>query len=299
MRTVSDSLADTTVLVTGGRGFVGRALIEVLQSLDARIVATTRGAVPASGDAIDWRHCDPTDIEAVRRLMATVRPQHVVHLSSQADGRRELALVPTTLHAETVAAVNLLTAATEAGVRRIVLPASLEEPAPGEPPLSPYGAAKTATHLYAQMFHRLYGTPVVMARIFMAYGPGQPAWKLIPSTISRLRAGEAPVIESPDRLADWVYIEDVAAAFARILAAPALEGRVVDIGSGVLTSIRDVVARLVGAIAPLVIPRFGAVAPRGDTLVRTADLATTTRLTGWSPRIGLEDGLARTLAAQG
>ena len=290
-------LAGCVVLVTGARGFVGRALIEVLRQQGADIVATTRSEFFPRGMGIRWQRCNLTDIGAVRALFAQHRPERVVHLSSQADGRRDLSLVPDTLQAETVAAVNLLTVATEAGVRRIVLPASLEEPATGEAPVSPYGAAKTATHLYARMFHRLYATPVVMARIFMAYGPGQAEWKLIPSTIKRLLTGEAPVIESPDRVADWVYIDDVADALARILVAPAVDGELVDIGSGTLTSIQDVVTRLAKQVAPAVQPRFGAGSARGDALVRTADLAAAERLTGWRPRIGLAEGLSRTIAA--
>ena len=122
-------------LVTGARGFTGRHLVEALVA-------------------------ERTD----------VTPDFVFHLSSLADGRRNLDLVLPTFQAETLAAVNVLTTVAEAGHGRVLLPVSLEEPAAGEAPSSPYAAAKTATHLYARMFAALYRVPVMMARVFMAYG---------------------------------------------------------------------------------------------------------------------------------
>ena len=151
--------------------------------------------------------------------------------------------------------------------------------------------------MYAQMFHHLYRTPVVMARIFMAYGPGQPDWKLIPATAAKFMRGEAPVVESPERLLDWVFIADVVDALVAIMTRPGLEGQVVDVGSGQLTAIRDVVERLRIQIDPGVVPVYSSGVARGNARVRKADLAATQRLTGWSPKVSLEDGLARSVAA--
>jgi nucleoside-diphosphate-sugar epimerase len=286
------ALAGRRVLVTGARGFLGRALVAELRAAGAVVTATTRA--PEVADCVS---CDLGDLAAVRALMSAAAPDSVVHLSSQADGRRDLALVPTTLHSETVAAVNVLTAATEQRLRRIILPASLEEPAPGAAPLSPYGAAKAATHLYARMFHAVYKTPVVMVRVFMAYGPGQAQWKLVPATIASLQRGEPPRVESPDRRADWVYVDDVTAALvATLLAGPEVDGRILDVGSGSLTTIGDLVSQLCALVAPGLRPEFGVGRPRGDVLVREADLATAAALTGWRPRVTLPEGLRLTLA---
>src|SRR5262245_3382563 len=207
-------------LVTGARGFLGRHLVEALVAEKLEVFGTSRGRIAAGEGAIRWCRCDLTDREAVRRLVTDVAPDFIFHLSSLADGRRDLDLVVPTLHAETLAAVNVLTTVAEAGHGRVLVPVSLEEPAPGEAPTSPYAAAKAATGLYARMFPALYRVSVVMARVFMAYGPGQPSWKLIPSTVARLLRNEPPVLESPDRLLDWIYVSDVAEGLIAAMAAP-------------------------------------------------------------------------------
>jgi nucleoside-diphosphate-sugar epimerase len=147
------------------------------------------------------------------------------------------------------------------------------------------------------MFHDLYGLPVVIARIFMAYGPGQPARKVIPAAIGCLLRGEAPAIGSPEREVDWIYVSDVVAGLSRALIVPGLEGKCVDLGSGELTTIRDVVEELCSIIDPSIRPRYGELAPRRREQVRRADSAETLRLMGWQLEIGIKEGLRRTVVA--
>jgi nucleoside-diphosphate-sugar epimerase len=248
-------------------------------------------------DGISISSCDLTDLPQVLALFEKIRPDYVFHLSSLADGRLDRTLVVPTLQNETVASVNVLSAVSEFATERLLMPASLEEPVAGQVPSSPYAAAKAASHLYARTFYRLYRTPVVMARIFMAYGPGQPAWKLIPATVARLLRGEAPVVESPERRVDWIYIADVVDGLIATMASPRTAGHLVDIGSGRLTAIREVVERLRALISPTTIPVYGGGPARGNEQVPEADLVATERLTGWSPQGGLETGLERTVAA--
>jgi hypothetical protein len=112
-----------------------------------------------------------------------------------------------------VAAANVLVAATEGGVRRLLLAGSLEEPDPHESwpvPASPYAAAKLGAGAVARMCHALYGTPVVWLRLFMVYGPAQPdVRKLIPHVTLSLLRGEAPRLSNGKRLVDWIYVDDV------------------------------------------------------------------------------------------
>ena len=290
-------LSGARILVTGARGFIGRHLVQALARQGALVHATSRRPPSEGGGAVSWHRCDPTSSDDVVATFVAARPDYAVHLSSIADGRRDRALVLPILHSETLAAVNVMMAATEAGTRRLVIPASLEEAAPGDTPSSPYAAAKTATHLYARMCHALYGTPVVMARIFMAYGPGQPEWKMIPSVAARLLRGESPVIESPDRMVDWIYVGDVIDGLLAALVARGIDGRVVDLGSGELVSVRGVVDRLRALIDPDVTPAYGRGSARGNERARAADLAECARLTGWSPRVALDEGLRSVVAA--
>src|SRR5262249_54050571 len=139
--------------------------------------------------------------------------------------------------------VNVLTSATQTGVKRLVLAASLEEPVAGgadSTPSSPYAAAKFASTAYVKMFHKVYGTPAVQVRPFMTYGPGQRAHKLVPYVALSLLQNESPKIGSGQRPVDWIYIDDVIEGMYAAATAPNVEGNSIDLGSGVLVPIRDV-----------------------------------------------------------
>jgi UDP-glucose 4-epimerase len=94
------------------------------------------------------------------------------------------------------------------------------------------------------MFYRLYGVPIAVTRIFMTYGPGQSAKKLVAHAVGCLLRGETLKIASPSRKVDWIYVEDVVQGLLAVGLAPGLAGKSVDIGCGELVEIRDVVLRL-------------------------------------------------------
>ena len=121
-----------------------------------------------------------------------IRPDVIFHLASHVKGAPNLEHVLPTFRSNLQSTVNLLTLATEKGCQRMVITGSLAEPEPGTKqtfPSAPYAAAKWASSGYARMFHALYKLPVVIARVFMVYGPAQQdLTKLIPYvTLSLLR----------------------------------------------------------------------------------------------------------------
>jgi UDP-glucose 4-epimerase len=147
------------------------------------------------------------------------------------------------------------------------------------------------------MFASLYGTPVTTARTFMVYGPDQPdRTKLVPYTITALLRGEAPQLTSGQRLVDWVYVDDVVDALVTLAASPEAVGRVLDVGSGRLHSVRHVVETIAGIVGAGVAPRFGDLADRPAEVERVADVAEAARVCGWAPATALEEGLKRTVA---
>jgi nucleoside-diphosphate-sugar epimerase len=145
------------------------------------------------------------------------------------------------------------------------------------------------------MFHALYGAPVVMLRPFMAYGPGQTPSKLVPSVVNALIRGEAPKLSSGATRADWVFIDDVAGAYVAAATAAGVDGATIDLGSGALHSVRDVVERLVAITKPQVAPLFGALPDRPAELEVAADTALAASLLDWTARTSLDEGLRRTV----
>ena len=162
---------------------------------------------------------------------------------------------------------------------------------------SPYAVAKWSALAYARHLHALHDLPVVHLRVFMVYGPGQlDLRKLVPYVTVSLLRGEAPKLTSGDRGVDWVYVDDVVDAFLRACARPGLEGRTLDIGSGSLTTARDLVLRLRELVGGDVDPAFGAIPDRALERVRAAEPSVAAEAMGWRPRTPLDDGLPRTVA---
>jgi nucleoside-diphosphate-sugar epimerase len=146
------------------------------------------------------------------------------------------------------------------------------------------------------MFNALYKTPVVTARLFMVYGPGQNDYKkLIPYVTRSLLRDDVPRLMSGTREIDWIYVDDVIDAYLALAEAPGIEGCTIDVGSGKLTSVRDVVTKIVDILSPEVQPDFGSINDRPMERVRVADVQSALEITGWKPRTTLSEGLAKTV----
>jgi nucleoside-diphosphate-sugar epimerase len=296
-----DGIDSRRFLVTGASGFIGRAVCSHLLDHGANVVGVSR--TPADGlSGIGWsqRNADLSVEEEVDRLFADACPEYVLHLAGCVAGHREVAWVRRTLLGNLVTAVNVLVAAQEADVRRIVLAGSLEEPGEidHEPVLaSPYAASKWCASAYARMFHRLYGTRVAVARIFMVYGPGQRDFrKFVPYVCLSAIRGESPQLMSGSRPVDWIYIDDVVRGLVRLCQTGPEDGTRVDLGSGRLVSTGDVAVMLCRHSGSGVPPSLGAILDRPMEQVRRADAERTQAEIGWFPEVELDEGMARTYA---
>ena len=292
-------LAGQRLLVTGASGFIGARLCERACDLGALVHGVSRRPSPGLSAGLRWEHADLTDESATRALVRRVQPDVVLHLASEVTGDRSARFILPLLQANLVAAVNVMLASHDVGCGRVVLAGSMEEPDLGDAEAvaqSPYAAAKWAAATYARMFRALYELPVVCLCIFMVYGPGQrDLRKLVPYVASSLLRGEAPQLTSGDRKVDWIYVDDVVDAFLAAAVTPHAEGASLDIGSGELVPVREVVAHLRRLVGETVEPRFGALPDRKFERVRAADPRPAAAAIGWRPRTSLEEGLARTV----
>jgi UDP-glucose 4-epimerase len=301
------------VLVTGARGFIGSHLCKRLVASGVELHAVSRqppadvvawwqsiggdlSDVPRAA-AIRWWNVDLIDLQATRELIRTVRPDRTYHLASLVMGSRSLERVLPILQNNFLTAFNLLLATAENGAGRIVLAGSLEEPDTPDPvPCSPYAAAKGAASGYARMFGALYQTKVVMTRISMVYGPGQrDLTKLVPYVTSAFLRGERPRLSSGVRLVDWICVDDVVDGLVACAHASGADGRSVDLGSGEVCSIREIVQQLRVLIPDAPEPLFGAVPDRPLERLMKADVSASNKLIGWHPSTTLEAGLRRTV----
>ena len=287
------------ILVTGASGFIGSHLCRSLSDSGAEVHGVSRSGDSKDRNCSHWWQGDLGDSEIVRNILTTIRPDVIFHLASYVIGARDLENVLPTFHSNLASTVNLLTIASQINCGRIILIGSLEEPEQGDVnpvPCSPYAAAKWASTAYARMFHALYDTPVVIARLFMVYGPGQQDIdKLIPYVTLSLLRKEAPKLTSGQRKVDWIYVKDVVEGLLAIAQTPNIEGRIIDLGSGVGVSIRTVVEQLTSMIEPHVRPIFGSIPDRPMEQVKVANIANTYDTIGWEAATSLEKGLEYTV----
>jgi UDP-glucose 4-epimerase len=292
---VNSGFQGRRILVAGASGFIGRHLIRRLMQAGAEVLAVSRGCQSESTGPVRWCRADMRDLAAVKSIFNDINPEIVYQLCGHPDGNRDLRLVLPTLENDILTTVNLLLAAVEKPVRRFITTASLEEPVPGEPPTSPYSAAKMSSVAYARMFHLLYEVPVVILRPFMTYGPEQPEKKIIPYVIRSLLEGEVPKLGSGNRAVDWVYIDDVIDGFLAAAVSTGVEGGTFDLGTGEMVSIREVVNRLACLMESNVRPGFGALPERPFEQIRVADTENAKLRLAWQAKVSLNDGLAFTV----
>src|SRR5262245_20149969 len=292
------SIQNMKILVTGASGFLGARLCARLLEGGAEIHATSRARRVSDHANLHWLQCDLAKSTVVKDLLAAIRPDVIFHLAGHVTAAPHANLVLPTFHSLLASTVNILATASTIGCRRVVVTGSLTEPEPGcveVVPSSPYAAAKWAGTAYARMFHQLYCTPVVIVRPFMTYGPGQHREKIIPHTICSLLLGNPPKLASGEWRADWIYVEDVIDGFLSAACRSGVDGCTIDLGSGALTSTREVVVRLSELINPKLALLFGSVPDRPAERVRVADTHYAKEKLGWEPRTSLDRGLEQTI----
>ena len=292
------SLSGRRVLVTEGAGFLGPTLCRALSERGAWVYAVSRQVEPGEENGVLWLRADFSNLTDVETILTTVHPEVVFHLAEFGNGRSELDLVVPTFESNLASTVNLLTTVARQGPVRVILAGSMEEPlAADEVASSPYAVTKWASSQYSRMFHALYNVSAVIARIFMAYGPGyQDQRKLLPFVIRSLLQGKVPELPTGERAIDWIFVEDVVEGLLRLAEADGLEGETVDLGSGELITVRRLVERVVDLVGSPLTPRFGTVEDRPFEMANVADAEATFRLLGWRPPTPLTFGLQKTIA---
>jgi len=313
-RSTKESLVRS--LVTGGAGFIGSHLVEALAKRGDHVVVLDnlstgrRENLAALARGIDLVEGDVRDGALGRRLMEGVGVVfHLAAVSAVAPSVKD----PLTTNAVNVTGtLNVLLAARDAGVRRVVFASSAavygSNPALSKTethppdPLSPYAATKLAGEIYCRVFAKLYGVEAVALRLFNVYGPRQnPASEdsgVVTRFLARLASGQPPIIDGDgEQSRDLVYVGDVVGAFLRSCEAPGAGGEVFNIGSGRSTSINELAKTLAGIAAPdRVLRPIHHPARTGDVRHSCADISKARQVLGYAPAVELADGLARTLA---
>jgi nucleoside-diphosphate-sugar epimerase len=305
----------TTYLVTGGAGFIGSHIAAALldrgehvRIFDSMLTGRQLNLTALEGRA-EFIQGDLRDRAALEAAMKGV--EVVYHQGAIASVPRSIADPVGSLEINVNGTQNVLLAARDSGVRRVVYASSsaVYGDAPTLPKredlptntLSPYAVQKLAGELLCETFTRIYGLETVALRYFNVFGPRQdPASEyaaVVPRFLTMLLEGQRPIVFGDgEQTRDFVYIANVVQANLRAAVAPAAVGRAMNIGCGTQISLNDVL-RLAGELLGVAVAAEYRPARPGDVRDSVADITLARELLGYQPEISFQDGLARTLEA--
>jgi UDP-glucose 4-epimerase len=301
-------------LVTGGAGFIGSNLVRALLERGDDVRVLDNFSTGRRGNLVEIE----SDIELVEgelrsyeRVHAAVRGCELVfHQGALGSVPRSVQDPLTTNAVNVEGTMNVLLAARDEGVRRVVFASSSsvygnaaelplrESMAPD--PISPYGVAKLAAERYCVSFSRVYESlETVVLRYFNVFGPRQDPTSqyaaVVPLFITAIAAGRPVMIfDDGEQSRDFTFVDNVVAANLRAGAADGASGRIFNVSAGRPTSVNELaetIAHLLGK--PL--EKKHLPARPGDLRNSWANPADAREVLGWEPHIGLEDGLRRTI----
>ena len=299
-------------LVTGGAGFIGSHLAEELVRRGDTVrvadnLATGKRQNLAHIRKIEFIEGDLADLDVARRVVAGV--DFVLHQAAIPSVPRSVQDPLTSHRANVEATLNVLLAARDAGVKRVVYagsssaygdtPTLPKTEAMPTGPLSPYALQKLVGEQYCQLFTRLYGLETVTIRYFNVFGPRQdpssPYSGVISLFISALCERRQPTIYGDgEQTRDFTYVANVVDGVLRACDAPQASGQVINVATGGRISLNQLLATLSELVGSTVAPVYAS--PRaGDVRDSQADIRKAEQLLGYRPLVDLQEGLKKTL----
>ena len=303
-----------TILVTGGAGFIGSNIchylagrgvrLRVLDNLSTGSLANLEGI---EGE-VDFIEADLAELELVRKAMEGV--DFVLHQGALPSVPRSIDDPLASHAANATGTLNVLVAASTAGVNRVVYASSSsvygnsaelpkrEDMTPA--PISPYAAGKLAGEHYCRAFFSVHGLKVVVLRYFNVFGPRQNPYSayaaVIPKFAICLLAGEPPTVYGDgEQSRDFTYVDNVVEANLLALQAAQAPGRIFNIACESAITLNQVLAILQQLTGLEIGPRHGPPRP-GDVRHSLADISLARGALGYEPTVTVEEGLRRTVA---
>ena len=300
-------------LVTGGAGFIGSALVRELLRRGERVRVVDNFLTGHRHNLAEVlpqiEMCEVDICEPERLAAAFAGVDYVLHLAAIPSVPRSVE-DPLTSHRVNVdGTLNVLLAARDAKVKRLVYAASSsaygdsptlpKHEAMAPHPISPYAVSKLAGALYAKVFTVVYGLETVCVRYFNIFGPRQDPTSPYSGVLSRfitalLQSQRPTIFGDGEQSRDFTYVDNAVDATLRACTAQQVAGKVLNVATGQRYTLNQVVATLHQIIGTQSEPIYAP--PRaGDIRHSLADISLARELLGYSPTVSLEEGLQKTV----
>jgi UDP-glucose 4-epimerase len=302
------------VLVTGGAGFIGSNLVRGLleRGDEVRVLDNFSTGNRANLEDLDVDIVEG-ELRSYERVHNAVRGTEIVyHLGALGSVPRSVQDPLTSSAVNVEGTLNVLLAARDEGIRRVVFSSSasvygssrvMPTPESSPPdPVSPYGVAKLAAERYCVSFSRVYESfETVVLRYFNVFGPRQSPFSqyaaAVPLFITKIAAGEEiDIYGDGEQSRDFTYVGNVVAATILAGDADGASGEIFNVAAGSPASVNDVAATI-GEIVGKPVQRRQLPPRAGDLRDSWADLSKSQDVLGYAPEIALADGLRRTIEA--
>lgn len=295
------------ILVTGGGGFIGSHVTEKLMVLDKDVTILdnlSTGREENIPKGVKFVKGDIRDFELLKNVMNDI--DLVFHEAANASTPKSVEDPKHDFDVNAFGALNVLSAAIKCGVRKVVYASSAA--VYGEPkyvpidekhltdPISPYGVSKLAGERYCIAFHKSYGLRAACLRFFNVYGPRENLETTLDEVIlysnAILHNRLITVLGDGNQTRDFVYVEDVVEA--QLLAAERneAEGEVINVGTGVETSINNLVETIEMVSGRKAVTQY-APPRKGDILRSFGDISKAQRILGYKPKFTLKNGIQK------
>lgn len=309
---------DMNVLVTGGAGFIGSHIGERLLERGHTVTAldvldpyydlglkerNIERCHDAGGDRYEFIEGSITNDELVRDVVSSRDIEFIYHQAAQAGVRTSVENPKKPHEINTTGLLNLLLAADEYGVERVVNASSSSvygevEYLPYDEdhqnvPQSPYGVTKLTAEHYCRVWNEVYDVPTVSLRYFTVYGPRMRPNMAITNFTSRCLNGEPPVIYGDGKQTrDFTYIDDIVDANLSLLETNAADGEVINVGSTGTITIEALATHIVDETGAPVDLEYDD-AKEADARHTHADVSKATDLLGYEPTVDIRDGVSQ------
>jgi UDP-glucose 4-epimerase len=297
------------IVVTGGAGFIGSNVADVLVERGHKVVVVddlSTGEEDNINPNAQFFNIDLREKDALEEVFQSVRSEVVYHVAAQIDVRKSAADPVFDASVNIIGSINLFELAVKYGIKRIIfsstggalygepeiLPAKEDTPIE---PLAPYGVSKYCTEQYLNYYKRMYGIERVILRYANVYGPRQdPLGEagVIAIFTGRILNGENPIIYGDgNQTRDYIYVEDVVKA--NLLSMDGKQG-IYNIGTGIETSVNKLVKMFSTVLNKEIKPVYEP--PRKGEVQRISlDGTKAKEELGFIPQFSLEEGLRKTI----